>query len=122
MFSRIDHIALHIKDIKISVNFYKEVFGFSELLQQRLANGKTIVYLQLGNTILELSEFYEGRIQGGHFCLHTPTFKAAYDLLIAKNIPLLQAPHSTAARTPHENDWMRAVFLGPDGEQIEIRG
>ncbi len=31
-------------------------------------------------------------------------------------------PHKTNPRTSKEINWLRAVFLGLDGEQIEIRG
>ena len=42
--------------------------------------------------------------------------------LTAAGIELIHAPHKTAARHPREAQWQRAVFRGPDGEQIELRG
>lgn len=122
MFTKIDHTALHLRDISASVNFYKEVFGFDLLFENIIPSGRKVVYLKLGETILELNEKYEGQIQGMHFCLHTTDFEVDYNYLIQKGLKLLQPVHPTNPRTDKEMGWSRAVFLGLEDVQIEIRG
>lgn len=122
MFKKIDHIALHVKDLDVSKIFYTRNFGFTEGYYNVVNDNLRIIYLELGGTTLELSENYEGKIIGSHFCLHTSNFEADIQQLITNNIKLLTPPHPTKARTKYEEGWKRAVFLGPDQEQIEIRG
>ena len=122
MFTQIDHVALHVKDVSKTISFYKEVFGFSILFENIIPTGQKVTYLKLGETILEVNEIYEGEIQGSHFCLHTSDFKADYDYLLGRGVKLLQPVHSTNPRALTEEGWLRAVFLGVNGEQIEIRG
>ena len=59
---------------------------------------------------------------GFHFCLETDNFDETVAELQSNGVPLLRAPHGTAAREPREESWSRVVFGGPDGEQIELRG
>lgn len=122
MFKRIDHVAVHVKDLNRSVAFYEGHFGFESYFQHRVPGGPRIAYLRLGDTVLELTERAEGSMTGFHFCLETDGFDAAVSQLQADGVELARAPHQTAAREPREEGWRRVVFRGPDGEQIELRG
>ncbi len=122
MFERIDHIAVECSDLDISVAFYGSTFGFEEYFRHDIPTGMTIAYLRLGDTVLELLERKAEAMGGFHFCLKAEDFDAAMAMLAAKGIAVHTAPHPTAARVAREEGWRRAVFLGPDGEQIEIRG
>lgn len=122
MYKRIDHVALHVADLDRSVTFYERHFGFKNYAQQTVPGGLRIAYLKLGDTVLELTHRSEGAMMGFHFCLETDTFDAAVSELQAAGVPIVRAPHPTAAREPREETWRRVVFRGPDGEQIELRG
>ncbi len=122
MFTRIDHIAINIKNLIASTKFYVTTFGFTILFEDTIPSGHKINYLKLNDTILELHENYQGEINGSHFCLHSDDFDKDYNYLINNNIKLFRPVHHTNPRASHEIGWKRAVFLGLDNEQIEIRG
>lgn len=122
MFKRIDHVAIHVKDLERSVAFYERHFGFKKYFQHPGAGGLQIAYLKLGDTVLELTHRSDGAMLGFHFCLETDKFDETVSQLQSEGVPLVRAPHDTAAREPREKGWRRVVFGGPDGEQIELRG
>lgn len=122
MFRRIDHLALHVKELERSLAFYEKTFGFKKYFQHAVAPGHEIAYLKLGDTVLELSQRPEESMTGFHFCLEAETFDEAVSTLQSRGLEMVRAPHSTPPREPREKGWRRVVFLGPDGEQIELRG
>ncbi|MGE5561249.1 MAG: VOC family protein [Chloroflexota bacterium] len=61
-------------------------------------------------------------ITGFHFCLESDRFDDDYARLKNAGVPVITEPHPAGARQPGEENWRRAVFAGPDGEQIELRG
>ena len=122
MFKRIDHVALHVRDLEGSVGFYEKHFGFKKYFQHAASGGMQIAYLKLGDTVLELTHKTDGAMTGFHFCLETDSFDATVARLEENGVEMLRAPHQTAAREPREQGWRRVVFAGPDGEQIELRG
>ena len=122
MFKRIDHIALHVNDLTISKEFYIKHFEFKEHYEQVTPAGTKIVYLKLGDTILELVGRNESPINGFQWCIETTDFDQAVSKLAKDNVEILQQPHPTDPRIEKEVGWRRVVFKGPDGEQIELRG
>jgi lactoylglutathione lyase len=122
MFRRIDHVALHVKDLDQSIDFYEKHFGFKKYFQHAGTAGMQIAYLKLGDTVLELTHRSDGAMAGFHFCLETDHFEEAVSELQKQGVKMVRAPHDTAAREPREKGWRRVVFCGPDGEQIELRG
>ncbi len=121
-FKRIDHVALHVKDLAASKAFYETHFGFETYFEHDVPAGFDIAYLRLGDTVLELTGFADPPVNGFHFCLETDDFDGAVAALKAAGVEVVQEPHKTAARAPREETWRRVVFRGPDGEQVEIRG
>ena len=122
MFRRIDHVALHVSDLKRSIDFYEQHFGFKHYFQHGAGGGIEIAYLKLGDTVLELTHRSDGAMSGFHFCLETDSFDDTVADLQKHGVEMVRAPHETAAREPREKGWRRVVFRGPDGEQIELRG
>ena len=120
-FTKIDHFAINVTNIDKSITFYTKIIGFKIHFQNTIPNGKRVVYLKLGETILELDEAREGA-KNCHFCLLTEDFDTAVTFLEENEVQYAMAPHHTNPRVPTEFFWMRAVFLGPDHEEIEIRG
>lgn len=125
MFKKIDHIALTVKDRDRSIKFYEENFGFQKYFEHDVPVPfiEKIVYLRLGDTVLELIHTPAGQANAGyHFCLTTDDFDGDYQRLVNAGVHVAQEPHPTDARVPEEKGWKRAVFEGPDSESIEIRG
>lgn len=121
-FTHIDHVALEVRDLEASINFYWDHFGFKLYSRQTVRNGLQIGYLKLGSTVLELVGEARAPMQGFHFCLISTDFDAAVERLVRQGVKLVTPVHPTAAREPGEEGWRRVVFAGPDGEQVEIRG
>jgi lactoylglutathione lyase len=121
-FHRIDHMALHVKDVDTSVRFYEGHFGFKTYFRAPTPTGLDIAYLKLGDTVLELTGHADPASGGFHFCVETDDFDGAVAGLKKAGVPVAQEPHKTAAREPREATWRRVVFKGPDGELVEIRG
>jgi lactoylglutathione lyase len=121
-YKRIDHLALHVSDLRTSVAFYETHFGFKTYFEHQTPTGLDIAYLRLGDTVLELTGRADAPLNGFHFCLETDDFEGAVAALKDAGVEIATEPHNTAAREPREANWMRVVFKGPDGEHIEIRG
>lgn len=125
MFKRIDHVAFVVKDRMKSLEFYRTHFGFQPYFEHNVPAPEVerIVYLQLGDTVLELVHKPDGgNNEGYHFCLESDDFTGDYARLRGAGVPVDQEQHSVEARAAAESGWRRAVFRGPDGELIEIRG
>ena len=125
MFKRIDHVAFIVKDRAKSIHFYEEHFGLKKYYENDVPvpTIEKIVYLKLGDTILELIHMPTGLTnQGFHFCLESDNFDEDYIRLKNAGIPVDTEPHHAGAREPREEGWRRVVFVGPDGELIEFRG
>ncbi len=98
MFTRIDHVALHVSDLSRSVAFYERHFGFEAYNTHDVPNGPHIAYLRKGGTILELVGRGEP-ISGFHFCLGTDDFDAAVAGLEKAGLEVFPAaPPGAAAR------------------------
>lgn len=121
-FHRIDHVALHVKDVESSIRFYEGHFGFRIYFRGPTPTGIDIAYLKLGDTVLELTGHADAMAGGFHFCLETDDFDGAVAALAAAGVPVSTPPHKAAPREPRETTWRRVVFTGPDGEPVEIRG
>jgi catechol 2,3-dioxygenase-like lactoylglutathione lyase family enzyme len=121
MFSKIDHIAVHCSDLERSVDFYRDTFGF-ELINRHERPGGGIGYLQLGGTVLELTQKTEETYAGYHFAIWADDMDAAVSHLAKKGVTAISEPRPTNAKLPDEGDTRRAVYAGPDGEMIEVRG
>ena len=66
-FHRIDHVALHVKDVETSVRFYEGHFGFKTYFRAPTPTGIDIAYLKLGDTVLELTGHADPASGGYHF-------------------------------------------------------
>lgn len=122
MFKFIDHVAVHCSDVDTSVAFYRDNFGFEEFSRHRRDLGG-ISYMRLGPTVLELTQKQGEPMSGMHFALETDDMDKAIAHLAARGIRQLQPPRPISARRPGESQTSRrAVYNGPDGEMIEIRG
>ena len=119
---RIDHVALHVKNLTYSKSFYEKHFGFQTYFEHTTPNEIPIAYLKLGDTILELTGIEDSPVKGFHFCLEVDNFDEAVEKLVKDGVKIIQKPHKATARHYNEEKWQLVVFEGPDAEQIELRG
>ena len=52
----------------------------------------------------------------------TDDFDGEYRRLTGEGVKVKSEPKPTAARESGEEGWLRCVFDGPDGEEVELRG
>jgi lactoylglutathione lyase len=125
MIQRLDHVAITVADVRRSIDFYTEHFGLQHYFtQDRPApNLEAIAYLRAPQGVVELVHA-PGRAMGAgfHFCFVTDDFDLDYGRLINEGVSIKSEPKPTAARVASEAGWLRCVFSGPDGEEIELRG
>ena len=129
MFKRIDHISFNVRDRAKSVQFYEEHFGFKKYYENNddAPTIEKIVYLKLGNTVLELVHMSTESTTGStnrnfHFCLESDSFDEDYNRLKDAGVPVNTEPRPAEERESREKGWRRVVFIGLDGELIEFRG
>jgi lactoylglutathione lyase len=126
MIQRLDHVAISVADLDRSITFYQSHFGLDPYFVERnrpTGRLKGIAYMKSAQGVLELMLRPDSSMGDAyHFCFVTDDFRATYDRLVEEGVPVKQQPHPTAAREPGEENWLRCVFSGPDGEEVEIRG
>jgi catechol 2,3-dioxygenase-like lactoylglutathione lyase family enzyme len=118
----IEHVSIRCRNMEASIGYYQKMFGAQVMLRRNLPNSKQIVYLQIGDTMLELMDFgpaaepVDPREHYGvyHIGIKTDDFDAAYRDLKAKGADFLGEPFEP---TPG----IRLVFLRePNGAVIEL--
>ncbi|MBI5095228.1 MAG: VOC family protein [Candidatus Hydrogenedentes bacterium] len=140
MISRLEHMALSVSDLDISVAFYRDLLGL-EVIRVLDAGPESglgevvnlpgcharIAHLRMGNNMLEVFEYKEprgetlepGRRQADHGWIHlgfqSTDVRADYGDLKAKGVHFLSAPVEFRPGV-----WI-VYFRGPDGEICELR-
>ncbi|MBV9119386.1 MAG: VOC family protein [Chloroflexi bacterium] len=118
-------MAISVNDLERSIRFYSLCFGMEHYFTQPspAPHLQAIAYLRSPQGVLELMHIPEHHMSGGfHFCFLSDDLMADYQRLIDEGIPVKSIPRPTAAREAGEEGWLRCVFSGPDGEEVELRG
>ncbi|MBI5445822.1 MAG: VOC family protein [Deltaproteobacteria bacterium] len=124
MFRRIDHVEIVPKDLERSIRFYSEVLGFRLKSRHPVPNPpmREVVYLTLGDTMLELigadvgtsgdPEKWQVGFRG--IALEVEDMPAALQALSDRGV--------AAAREPVDlGNSIRAEIRDPDGLIVELR-
>jgi glyoxylase I family protein len=124
MFKRIDHVELIPRDLEKTIDFYTSVLGFSVKSRQKKEAGpmKEIVYLTLGDTMMELIDFKDApdikpdtrRIGYRMIALEVNDMDQAVNYLKTRGISPSVGPVTLGASK-------RAEILDPNGNSIELR-
>lgn len=118
----IEHVTIRCRDIEASIDYYCHMFGAQVILRRNLADSKRIVFLRIGESMLELmymgpaNEPVDSKEHYGvhHFGIKTGDFESVYRDLKAKGAEFLGEPFEP---TPG----IRLVFLRePNGAVIEL--
>jgi lactoylglutathione lyase len=118
----IEHAAIRCKDLEASVEYYRRMFDARVILRRERGESRRIVFLRIGESMLELMEMGPGsesldpREHYGvhHLGMGTDDFDSAYRELKAKGADFLGEPLNP---TPG----IRLAFLrDPNGAVIEL--
>lgn len=118
----IEHATIRCRNLEESIQFYQETFHAQVLFRRHLSGGKTIVYLRLGESMLELMDFGAARDVGDprdfygvhHIGIKTSDFDATCRDLKARGVPFLVEPFSPVPG-------IRLAFVkDPNGAVLEI--
>ncbi|KAA1262069.1 Metallothiol transferase FosB [Rubripirellula obstinata] len=113
---QLDHVALHVADVEISVVFYRDVMGFPPL--DRPAFNFPGAWFRLGITqelhlIGDRSDPVHSHHRGGHFAIAVDSldeWEARFDAAGAKWLPRKIRPDGA----------MQTFVSDPDGNWIEL--
>ena len=122
-FTSLGHVAIRVKDMERSLDFYVRQLGFAEMLRLNYADGSLfLIYLRITDTqYLEL--FPDGvgdKVPGrealaiNHFCVTTDDIEQTISELEGAGIPLTR-PLIVGA-----DDNRQCWIEDPDGTRIEI--
>lgn len=124
MFKRIDHVEIAPSDLERSIAFYTDVLGFR--MKERVQIGapvlKQVVYLELGDTMLELLDFVDPApadhtIRVGYriMALEVDDMEETLAYLAEKGIKPSVQPIDVGGGS------LRGEIVDPDGLSIELR-
>ncbi len=118
----IEHVSLRCRDIESSVDFFRRMFDAKVILRRIPGEGRRIVFLRIGDSMLELMEMGSpaepvdalNHLGVHHIGIKAEDFEAAYRDLKAKGAVLVGEPFEP---TPG----IRLAFLRePNGAVIEL--
>ena len=139
MIHNLGHVALGVKDINRSKEFYCDLLGMEVIMEFDITDDRIgrvvgvveakckIVHLKLGQGILELFEYSNPKGQNKarsmqqydhgftHICFEVSDFHKHIDQLKAHDVEFLSEPVEF-----RPNVWV-AYFRGPDSEVCEFR-
>ncbi len=118
----IEHLSIRCRNIENSVEFYRKMFDAKVILRRTPGPGKRIVFLSIGETMLELmemgsaSEPVDALTHFGvhHFGIKVEDFESVYKDLKAKGADFVGEPWEPTLG-------IRLAFLrDPNGAVIEL--
>ena len=120
----LDHVVLRVRDLAVSVGFYRRVLGARIERQLQVPR---LVQLRIGNALLDLVPGRKGRVRRvdpatnlDHLALQVAPFDPA---ALAKRLkPFGIAPGPVAERYGAEGYGPSIYFLDPDGNMVELKG
>ncbi|AUC76306.1 glyoxalase [Olleya sp. Bg11-27] len=118
----LDHIALSVKEVDLSVNFYKTVFGLQSI-KNTASNSKT-QWLALTDTkqihLIPRPELEVKTNKAVHFALGTPNFEAFIAHL--KHLAIYYSDWRDTKKKDYVRDdgVQQIYFQDPDGYWIEV--
>ncbi|MBI2318099.1 MAG: VOC family protein [Betaproteobacteria bacterium] len=124
MFKRIDHVEIIPRDMDKTIDFYTKVLGFNMKSRRKNESGpmKEIVYLTLGDTMLELLTVGDPRestpdtrrIGYRMMAIEVDDMDKAFEYLKTRGISPSAGPVTLGVSK-------RAEILDPDGNSVELR-
>lgn len=117
-----NHVALSVKDVEVSADFYNHVFNLNEIVNRTKMDG--IRWFSLGeDKELHLVSILKSDVtinKALHFALTTPTFDAFVENLEQMKIPYSSWPGEDNKITIRADGVKQIYLQDPDGYWIEV--
>ncbi|MDJ1483475.1 VOC family protein [Cytophagaceae bacterium YF14B1] len=112
----LNHVAVHVADVKTSISFYRDILGLPQL--PRPAFDFPGAWFRIGTTqeihlIGNRTEAVHSHSRGTHFALQVDNIKAVEAELKAKNATF------TGPKQRPDGNW-QIFIVDPDGHWIEL--
>lgn len=117
LFVGLEHIGIKTKDLEKGILFYTQVLGFT-LVNRMKPGDAELVFLRLGETVIELVESKEGDLGDGvvnHIALRVPDIFAAADYLKFHGVECVSSEPMPIGESKYN-----FFFRGPSGEKLEL--
>ncbi len=119
---KFNHMALSVKDVEVSADFYNHVFNLNEIVNRTKMDG--IRWFSLGeDKELHLVSILKSDVtinKAVHFALTTPTFDAFVENLEQMKIPYSSWPGEDNKITIRADGVKQIYLQDPDGYWIEV--
>jgi catechol 2,3-dioxygenase-like lactoylglutathione lyase family enzyme len=118
LFKGLEHIGIKSVDIEKSISFYTNILGFN--LIRRIKPGEVeLVFLRLGETVIELVEIKDGQTFNdgvvNHIAFRVNDIFQAVEWLRKNQVELINDEPK-----PMGNGQYNFFFRGPSGEKLEL--
>lgn len=118
LFESLDHIGIKTPDLEKGIAFYTGVLGFT--LVNRIKPGNVeLVFLKLGDLVLELVELNDGSLFGdgvvNHIALRVPDIFKAVEHLKQQQVECISSEPMSIGSNRYN-----FFFRGPSGERLEL--
>ena len=111
----IGQVSINTDDVERATRFFRDVLGIPHLF-----TFGDLAFFDCDGTRLFLSGSDEGREPGNSVIYFSvPDIHAAYDDLVAKDVPFEGAPHHIHTHEDGTEEWM-AFFRDPDGNLLAL--
>ena len=124
MFKRIDHVEIIPANFDRTLSFYTQTLGFTMGERRRIGRPplEEIVYLKLGDTVIELMSVTSStpmskepwRVSYKRIAIEVENMESAVEYLKSKGVEMTTGPVNLGTSS-------RAEFEDPDGLSIELR-
>jgi len=119
--AKLNHIALQVKELQASTQFYKEVVGLPQIPDP--FNDDIHTWLDMGGSQLHLIEggIDEGeKDKNNHLCFSVNDLDGFIERLNQRNITFTDWPGEEGAVTVRPDGIRQIYFKDPDGHWIEV--
>jgi lactoylglutathione lyase len=130
---RLEHIGIPVRDLERSKRFYCDLLGFRPFYEMvpNVPYFSRFLFVEKDSLRIELQEMRgdqwtptpTGRVAGLiHLSFAVDNLDREVQRWSAAGLTLMVPPMHPGLMISSEEHWRRAVFEGPDGEKIELRG
>lgn len=119
---RLNHIAMHVVDLRKSADFYQTVIGL-DTIPEPFHDGKH-KWFSIGPQshlhLIQGASTFTGHDKNAHLCFSVPSVSAFKKVLIDKGIPFESWEGEKMKATTRIDGVQQIYFKDPDGYWIEI--
>lgn len=111
---KIGQISRHVSNVQAAVRWYKDVLGL-----QHLYTFGDLAFFDCAGVRLYLSLSDKSEYQESILYFQVENIHAAYDVLRARDVQFINAPHMIHRHADGTEEWL-AAFNDPDGHPLQL--